>query len=97
MLNIIRDYPHCDLAHMQAIQVLTSLGRGFDEADIQLLKGFVRGFLENEEDSKMQFPQSGMLTSAVATAVVVKIGAALKKMINGESILHDSEEGGHGG
>lgn len=95
MLHIIKEYWHCDLAHMQAVQVLTSLGRGFDEGDIQVLKTFVKSFLENDEESKVRYPESGRQTSSVPTAVIVKICAALKKMINGESLLHDIEEQSH--
>jgi len=81
MLYVVKEYEFSSAACFEAIEVLDIIKTAFDDADIETLKEYVRRNLADSKQTHFLF-ESGRHTNHANLASIIKIGIALKRLLN---------------
>jgi hypothetical protein len=81
MLYVVKEYEFSSAACFEAIEVLDIIKTAFDDADIETLKEYVRRNLADSKQTHFLL-ESGRHTNHANLASIIKIGIALKRLLN---------------
>jgi len=81
MLYVVKEYEFSSAACFEAIEVLDIIKTAFDDADIETLKEYVRRNLADSKQTHFLF-ESVRHTNHANLASIIKIGIALKRLLN---------------
>ena len=81
MLYVVKEYEVNSAACFEAIEVLDIIKIAFDDYDIETLKDYVKRNLADSKTTHYMF-ESGRHTNHCNVATIVKIGIALKRLLN---------------
>lgn len=84
MLYVVKEYEFNSAACFEAIEVLDIIKVAFDETDIETLKEYVKKNLLDSKTTHFKF-ESGRHTNHSNLATIIKIGIALKRLLNSAS------------
>ena len=84
MLYVVEEYEFNSAACFEAIEVLDVIKIAFDEVDIEAIKEYVKRNLADSKTTHFMF-ESGRHTNHANVATIVKIGIALKRLLNAAS------------
>jgi glutaredoxin-related protein len=84
MLYVVEEYEFNSAACFEAIEVLDVIKIAFDEVDIETIKEYVKRNLADSKTTHFMF-ESGRHTNHANVATIVKIGIALKRLLNAAS------------